>query len=166
MMEKDAIWSIVAARWLRRPPQLMLVSIVLMQRRRQQKCAIWLEHAQMKFLVMRRLDIGGWRAMLYGAKNRPISAWTSARIAPLERSASACRFCAGRYGPASIAREWRLCLANLLGKQVLEVELGLHRAEHEVGVVEAQVLLVGVGREGAATACPVLERGGCGLAGE
>lgn len=28
------------------------------------------------------------------------------------------------------------------------------------------MLLVGVGREGAATACPVLERGGGGLAGE
>ena len=51
-------------------------------------------------------------------------------------------------------------MALLLGKQVLEVELGLDGTEHEVGVVEAQVLLVGVGGEGAATACPVLERGG------
>ena len=57
-------------------------------------------------------------------------------------------------------------MALLLGKQVLEVELGLDGTEHEVGVVEAQVLLVGVGGEGAATACPVLERGGRGLAGE
>ena len=57
-------------------------------------------------------------------------------------------------------------LGNLLGKQVLEVELGLDGAEHEVGVVEAQVLLVGVGGEGATAACPVLERGGRGLAGE
>lgn len=57
-------------------------------------------------------------------------------------------------------------LGNLLGKQVLEVELGLHRAEHEVSVVEAQVLLVGVGGEGATAARPVLERGGRGLAGE
>lgn len=54
---------------------------------------------------------------------------------------------------------------RLFRKQVLEVELGLYRAEHEVGVVQTQMLLVGVGREGAATACPVLERGGGGLAG-
>ena len=40
-------------------------------------------------------------------------------------------------------------MALLLGKQVLEVELGLDGTEHEVGVVEAQVLFVGVGGEGA-----------------
>ena len=38
--------------------------------------------------------------------------------------------------------------------------------EHEVSVVEAQVLLVGVGGEGSTAARPVLERGGRGFAGE
>ena len=55
---------------------------------------------------------------------------------------------------------------RLFRKQVLEVELGLYRAEHEVGVVQAQVLLVGVGGEGSTAARPVLERGWGGLAGE
>ena len=59
-----------------------------------------------------------------------------------------------------------LSQALLFCKQVLEVELGLDGTEHEVGVVEAQVLLVGVGGEGATAARPVLERGGGGLAGE
>lgn len=54
---------------------------------------------------------------------------------------------------------------RLFRKQVLEVELGLYRAEHEVGVVQAQVLLVGVGGEGSTAARPVLERGWGGLAG-
>ena len=55
---------------------------------------------------------------------------------------------------------------RLFRKQVLEVELGLNRAKHEVGVVQAQMLLVGVGGEGSAAARPVLECGGGGLAGE
>ena len=59
-----------------------------------------------------------------------------------------------------------LSQALLFRKQVLEVELGLDGTEHEVGVVEAQVLLVGVGGEGATAARPVLERSGRGLAGE
>ena len=66
------------------------------------------------------------------------------------------------------ARDLRRGLSQtfLLGKQVLEVELGLNRAEHEVGVVQAQMLLVGVGGEGSTAARPVLERSGRGLAGE
>lgn len=73
---------------------------------------------------------------------------------------------------ASTPSRIALCLAgvsadgSLFRKQVLEVELSLDGAEHEVGVVEAQVLLVGVGGEGATAARPVLERGGRGLAGE
>ena len=55
---------------------------------------------------------------------------------------------------------------RLFRKQVLEVELGLNGAEHEVGVVQTQMLLAGVGGEGSTAARPVLERGGGGLAGE
>lgn len=55
---------------------------------------------------------------------------------------------------------------RLFRKQVLEVELGLYRAEHEVGVIQTQMLLVGVGGEGSTAARPVLERGWGGLAGE
>lgn len=115
---------------------------------------------------MRRLDIGGWRAALYGAKTGRYPLGHRPVFASLEGGRLGVSLLRGALWSGKYCSRMAPLLGNLLGKQVLEVELGLHRPEHEVGVVEAQVLLVGVGREGAATACPVLERGGCGFAGE
>ena len=42
-------------------------------------------------------------------------------FASLERGVSACRYCVGRYRLASIAREWRLCLAIYLANRFLRL---------------------------------------------
>ena len=71
-----------------------------------------------------------------------------------------------RAGCDTLAATGRIRLIKLFGEKVFLVELRLHRAKHEVGVVETQMLFDFARSERAAAACPILKRGRGALARE